>query len=131
MSISSFIACAHADHALPFGLEEAQGQKGLSKAIDERLLASLTDPSCVDVARRAHLKLLQASGAGLWLQAQPSKTMHLHVEPALYVASLRRWLWIPFAQVDSFCPLCDGIMDSYGDHALACCGGGIGHGVTI
>ena len=50
--------------------------------------------------------------------------MRLHVEPALYVASLRRWLRIPFAQVDSFCPLCDGIMDAYGDHALTCCGGG-------
>eukprot|EP00973_Karenia_brevis_P090811 12404389-Karenia_brevis.AAC.1 len=37
---------------------------------------------------------------------------------------LQRWLRVPFAALDDFCPLCNGILDRHGDHALTCgCGG--------
>ena len=31
---------------------------------------------------------------------------------------------MPFADADSRCPCCDGWLDRFGDHALACCGAG-------
>jgi len=37
---------------------------------------------------------------------------------------LRRWLRIRFSDQDLECPLCDGVLDGFGDHALVCCGGG-------
>jgi len=37
---------------------------------------------------------------------------------------LQRWLRIPFTEEDVWCPCCDGIMDTFADHALSCCGGG-------
>ena len=74
--------------------------------------------------RKAHLNLVAASGAGLWLHAIPSRHAQLDNEPALYVAMLRRWLRISSTECDYACPLCDGTVDAYGDHALVCCGGG-------
>ena len=35
-----------------------------------------------------------------------------------------RWLWMPVYASDSICPLCDGVLDKFGDHCLTCpCGG--------
>ena len=97
-------------------------QKDLSRSIDERAFAQCKDSA--DQARRAHLNLVSASGAGLFLHAAPSKANRLHNDPALYVAMLRRWLRNPFADVDTECSLCDGVLDRFGDHALVCpCGG--------
>lgn len=76
------------------------------------------------MSRRAHLSLITAPGAGLWLEATPSKEARLHNEPALFVAMLQRWLRMPFATEDMLCPCCDGVLDRFGDHALVCsCGG--------
>ena len=58
------------------------------------------------------------------MHATPSKEAKLNNEPALFRAMLQRRLRIPFTEEDHECPLCDGIMDSFGDHALVCCGGG-------
>ena len=99
-------------------------QKDLSQALDKRVFMQLTDASSCSLARRAHLNLVRASGAGLWLHALPSKNCGLHVEPALFTTMLQRWLRIPFTDEDHWCPQCDGIMDRFADHALVCCGGG-------
>ena len=46
------------------------------------------------------------------------------MEPVLFATMLQRRLRVPFSEEESWCPLCDGIMDCFGDHALTCCGGG-------
>jgi len=99
-------------------------QKTLSAAIDKRQAQTITSQDTVPLARRAHLKLIGAPGAGLWLQAVPSKAASLDNDPCLYVTMLRRWLRMPFADADVECPCCDGILDTFGDHALCCSGGG-------
>ena len=99
-------------------------QHSLSAAIDAHTFTRLTDQSTTTAARRAHLQLLSAHGAGLWLGVTPCKTAGLSVEPPLYVVMLQRWLRMQICPSDVFCPCCDGILDSYADHACVCCGGG-------
>ena len=99
---------------------EKLSQKKLSEAVDQRSLAGLRHSAC----RRAHLDVVGAEGAGMCMHAAPSRSARLDSETALFVGMLRRRLRIPFADGDTQCPLCDGILDSYGDHALVCCGGG-------
>ena len=46
------------------------------------------------------------------------------MDPLLFRDSVLHWLRAPIAEGDALCPLCDGIMDRFGDHALVCpCGG--------
>ena len=66
----------------------------------------MTQPGVAPLSHQAHLNLISAAGAGL------------------YIGMLRRWLCMPFAEMDVECLHCDGILDSYGDHALCCSGGG-------
>eukprot|EP00973_Karenia_brevis_P051897 7208310-Karenia_brevis.AAC.1 len=37
---------------------------------------------------------------------------------------LQRWLRVPFSDTETFCPQCNGVMDTFADHALTCCCGG-------
>ena len=101
---------------------EKLSQKKLSGAVDKRSLAHLRNSACR--SRRAHLDLVCADGAGLYMHATPCKAARLDNDPALYVAMLRRRLRIAFAESDVECPFCDGVLDRYGDHALVCCAGG-------
>jgi len=110
------------DDQLPPGNLEGLSQKAMSAAIDKRTGMQLAANACQ--SRRAHLKLLGVEGAGIHLQAAPSKAAKLDNEPALFVGMLRRWLRMRFAEQDMECPCCDGVLDAYGDHALVCCGGG-------
>jgi len=122
VSHAAYNASVNSDACLGDVSAEPWSQKALSKAIDERTLAELS--ASAGQSRRAHLKLISASGAGLWLNATPSKAAQLNNDPALFVAMLRRWLRVPFADQDVECPCCGGVLDSFGDHALVCsCGG--------
>ena len=114
-----------ADNArLPYDITDKLSQKVLSQAVDDFTAAGLKQEGATSTARRAHLSLVTAPGAGLWLQATPSKAAKLDNEPALFVTMLRRWLRMPFADQDVLCPCCDGVLDCFGDHALVCrCGG--------
>ena len=113
------------DARLPDDLEGNKlVQKGLSEAIDKHTFSQLSYPNVVSTSRRAHLSLITAHGAGVFLQAAPCKDSQLNNEPALFVAMLRRWLRIPFADQDVHCPECDSVLDRFGDHALVCCCGG-------
>jgi len=118
VSLSAYNASVNSDACLGEAGAEPWSQKALSKAIDERTLAELSASACQ--SRRAHLKLIGASGAGLWLNATPSKAAQLNNDPALFVAMLRRWLRMPFTDQDVECPCCGGVLDSFGDHALVC-----------
>ena len=124
LALRDFNASVLHDRTPPVHVDGPQSQRELSKAIDERSLSDLADPSRASPARRAHLSLLQSSGAGLFWHAQPSRSLHLDVPSDLFTVVLLRWLRMPISQADSFCPLCEGGLDRYGDHCLSCCGGG-------
>ena len=99
-------------------------QQVLSRAVDKRSAAALRDPARADLARRAHLVLASAPGAGQWVHATPSKVGDHRVDPYLYRVMLARRVRAPIFKEEHFCPHCDGIVDIYGDHCLTCCGGG-------
>ena len=96
----------------------------LSSEIDAGSLRQLTDPQSTNLSFRAHMSLLGLEGAGTWLHAIPSEALGTKIAPPLYVPMLQRRLRIPFFEEPFFCPLCDGVMDVWADHALTCaCGG--------
>ena len=124
LAFDNYNSSVNDDSRLPMDFIGELSQKELSKAIDHRSKAMLSSPHVACQSRQAHLSLVSASGAGLYMHATPSKEAKLNNEPALFRAMLQRRLRIPFTEEDHECPLCDGIMDSFGDHALVCCGGG-------
>ena len=72
-----------------------------------------------DASYQAHLSLMSLTGVGAWLTAAPADE-GCELDSALFRLSLRRRLQLRVQSVDTFCPLCGGTMDSYGDHALVC-----------
>ena len=101
----------------------ALSQQELSAALDSHTLTEQQEHRSDD-KRRAHLNLTSASGAGQWLHVQPSKAFHKDSSPILYKTSIQRWLRAPIFQAEFCCPLCDDVMDIYGDHCLVCSVGG-------
>ena len=94
-------------------------QRVLSSHVDAGALAELTDlHKSVDF--RAHMSLLQLEGAGTWLHAIPNEALGTKVAPHLFVPMLQRRLRMPVFDKEYFCPLCDTVMDIWGDHALTC-----------
>lgn len=72
-------------------------QRELSASVDKAQLARLMASTPAETAKH-HLQLLQQPGAGS--------------------------LTLPSAPSDGFCPLCNGVADSFGEHARVCpCGG--------
>ena len=55
-------------------------------------------------------------------QAVPAATTRM--EGAAFVMELQRWLGMPDALADTWCPKCDGIMDRFSLHAGTCAAGG-------
>ena len=106
-------------------LSEGIRQQLLSRCIDGKTLQDLKAAAVLgDPARRAHLELTSAPRTGSWLHATPSPNTGTSIDPLLFRTDVLRWLRIPVAEADAICPLCDGIQDKYGDHALVCpCGG--------
>ena len=99
-------------------------QRVLSSEIDAGALRQLTDPQSTSLSFRAHMSLLGLEGAGTWLHAIPSEALGTKITPQLYVPMLQRRLRMPLFKEPFFCPLCDGLMDVWADHALTCaCGG--------
>ena len=88
------------------------------------LISRLTAAGPGREAFRAHFQLLQQPGAGAWLHAPPSPALGLHVAGPLFKIMVRLRLRLQVALGDAPCPMCDGVADSYGDHARVCpCGG--------
>ena len=98
-------------------------QQRLSTALDEAERDALLSEADGE-ARRAHLRVLQEPGAGAWLSARPAEALGLWLEPHSFRTLLRLRLRLPVATTEGYCPLCDGVADRFGDHALVCpCGG--------
>ena len=71
----------------------------------------------------ARALLLSAAevGARALLAALPRNTCRL--EPALFVSDLRQRLGLPDAAEDTWCPLCNSVLDRYSHHAALCSAG--------
>ena len=99
-------------------------QRVLSAAVDAGAVAQLTSPGQANLGFRSHVSLLQLEGAGTWLHAIPCEALGTKVVPQLFVPMLQRRLRMQVFEEPFFCPLCDGVMDVWADHALTCaCGG--------
>eukprot|EP00660_Eupelagonema_oceanica_P008066 gene8066-biopygen42227 len=91
---------------------------------DEIVSAALGQGGGLDQRGRAHLQLLRQPGAGAWLLAMPSHATGNAIAAPLFLTMLRRRLRMPVFERAFNCPLCAGVMDTFGDHALVCaCGG--------
>ena len=64
------------------------------------------------------MSLLKLDGAGTWLHAIPCEALCTKVTPHLFVPMLQHRLRMPIFKETLFCPLCDGAMDIWADHAL-------------
>jgi hypothetical protein len=96
----------------------------LSLALERGVVSALLEPSPGNLAFRAHLSLLQVPHAGDWLQAVPSEVFGNAIAPSLFRISLQCRLRQPVYDTLSFCPLCDAVLDTFGDHSKTCsCGG--------
>ena len=97
-------------------------QKMLSERIDARIRANVGQASRNDEGYAAHLELTQ--GGGKFLHVAPSPNTGNHMDPLLFRTAVMRWVRAPLAQEEGTCPMCDGVLDRYGDHCLVCpCGG--------
>ena len=112
------------DVAVPEPVPPDIKQRVLSSSVDAGALKKLTDPESSNLSFRSHMSLLSLEGAGTWLHAIPSEALGTKVAPQLFVPMLQRRLRMPVFEEPFFCPLCDGVMDIWADHALTCaCGG--------
>ena len=99
-------------------------QQVLSQAIDDHTLIAIREDRSNDTHYLAHLNLITTSGAGSWLHAVPSSALATNVDPLLFRTMIQRRLRVPLFETEFHCPLCDDVMDRYGDHCLtSACGG--------
>lgn len=64
------------------------------------------------------------TGASGFLEAVPSKELDLAWEPVEFTTELRTRLLLPHFAADSWCPLCDAVLDRKGRHCAKCAAGG-------
>ena len=95
----------------------SRSQKFLSRLIDAKIEQNLANNG--NLAYKAHLGLQSLPGAGAWLIAPPSED-DLKLDPTLCKISLQRRLRQQVQNTDTFCPMCGGTMDTFGDHAITC-----------
>ena len=115
---------AGTDAAVPEPVPPDIQQRVLSSFVDTGAIKQLTDPENAFLCFQSHMSLLRLDGAGTWLHAIPSEALGTKVAPQLFVPMLQRRLRMPVFEKPFFCPLCDGVMDIFADHALTCaCGG--------
>ncbi|CAK8995425.1 132 kDa protein [Durusdinium trenchii] len=88
-------------------------QRDLSATVDKAQQAHLIAATTGEAAK-GHLQLVQQPGAGAWLTALPADNLGLHINTHLFRVLLRLRLRLPIAPSDGFCPLCDGVADSFG-----------------
>ena len=98
----------------------ASKQHALSHLLDEAgWSAQLANAS---VTGRATLLSEASVGGRAFLNAVPHGRTRM--EPASFVSELRARLQVPDADVDTWCPLCDSVLDQYSHHASMCMAGG-------
>ena len=100
---------------VPAGIQ----QRVLSSSVDAGALMQLSNSQQASLCFRSHMSLLKLDGAGTWLHAIPCEALCTKVAPHLFVPMLQHRLRMPIFKETFFCPLCDGAMNIWADHALA------------
>jgi hypothetical protein len=90
----------------------------LDSAEHERDFASL------DFSAKANLNSEMLEGASLFLTDVPSKEFGLAWGPEEFIVELKKRLGADVYPEDSWCPLCDCVLDRKGHHAGLCAAGG-------
>jgi len=109
---------------VPVSVPQPIRQQNLSLALERAVLSGLLEPLPGNLAFRAHLSLMSQPHTGDWLLAIPSEMLDHAIAPPLFRVMLQCRLRVRVYERLSFCPLCDAVLDVYGDHSKQCsCGG--------
>ena len=119
-ALAAFNAQLPASQAISLDTALGHKQKALSQMIDlaawEMQLAHST------ITGRATLLSEASVGGRAFLNAVPSGRTQM--EPAAFLSELRVRLQVPDAASDTWCPLCDAVLDHNSHHAGMCVAGG-------
>ena len=119
-ALDSLNAQLPAPEAMSFEAALSSSQHNLSKRVDDcgwaGQLARSTPAECAGLRSEA------GPGARAFLSALPCGKGRF--EPAGFLAELRLRLGVPDAEEDTWCPMCDAVLDIHGHHAGMCVAGG-------
>ncbi|CAE7483229.1 unnamed protein product [Symbiodinium natans] len=122
LAVDPAVVQAAADLGEPVAPHLALGmrQKSLTAAAD--VASWRTQLAGASATARALLQSEAQPGARAFLAAVPRGAKRM--ETATFVAEIRQRLLVPDAREDTWCPRCDGVLDSLSLHAGTCVAGG-------
>ena len=117
-ALSAFNFELHEDHRLPLAEPSGKRQQELSQHLDEADHKAFFDSLCLD--DRATVLSEMLTGASDFLEAVPCGDKVMANEEI--ACELRTRLCVRQYVDDSWCPLCDSVLDAKGRHAHVCAG---------
>ena len=99
-------------------------QRALSRRVDEWTKTQLLSSGLANAAERARVQAAGAAHAGAWLTALPSPSLGQRMTHPEFVTAAKVRLGLELLTADTWCPLCDEILDTRASHAMACMSGG-------
>ena len=110
------------DHLTDESPPAAWRQQSLSQALDRQ--EHLEFLSSLSIADLADLQSEMLPGASNFLEAPPCEARGLAMSPAEFGVELQRRLLMRPYDADTWCPFCDGVLDSAARHPALCPAGG-------
>ena len=98
-------------------------QRALSRRVDEWTKTQLLSSGLANAAERARVQAAGAAHAGAWLTALPSPSLGQRMTHPEFVTAAKVRLGLELLTADTWCPLCDEILDTRASHAMACMSG--------
>ena len=89
-------------------------QRALSRRVDEWTKAQLLPSGLANAAERARVQAAGAAHAGAWLTALPSRSLGQRMTHPEFVTAAKVRLGLELLTADTWCPLCDEILDTRG-----------------
>ena len=106
----------------PFNLL-SHTQKKIQEALDKKLAALIRNQT--STRERTRLQSLCLPHSGAWLAAPPIPAIGLHLSAKEFQVSVKYRLGIAVYDQERKCPHCkSGILETFGNHAVACHGRG-------
>ena len=99
-------------------------QRALSRRVDEWTKTRLLSSGLTNAAERARMQAAGAAHAGAWLTALPSPSLGQRMTHPEFSTAAKVRLGLELLTADTWCPLCDEILDTRASHAMACMSGG-------
>ena len=97
-------------------------QKKMSSQVEAFSFRALFEDS--PTPDKARLLAVSAPHASGWLQARPAEGLDQRWTHAEFVSGLQVWLGTQVQSTDTWCPMCDQILDARGHHCMTCMAGG-------